>query len=287
MKKRKAKHKNKNKMGFKVCILLGIMILFSVFLFKNNEDYTTVDLENVEALKISSSMVKNIKNLATKYEIDFSELFTYYAFENNFFENKIDIDDKIEQNILLNYDNIKSKYKQEYIEKYFTLIDNIYKDIKCFPIDEKYKQEYIFGDSFGSERNYGGERTHKGCDIMDKENIKGRIPIISMTDGKISNIDWNEQGGYNIGVTSNNGNYYYYAHFHTFNEKLKKGDEIKAMEVLGYMGNSGYGKEGTIDKFPVHLHIGICPKTDLSTDDIWINPYPFLSLVENDEKQDK
>ena len=76
MKKRKAKHKNKNKMGFKVCILLGIMILFSVFLFKNNEDYTTVDLENVEALKISSSMVKNIKNLATKYEIDFSELFT-------------------------------------------------------------------------------------------------------------------------------------------------------------------------------------------------------------------
>ena len=31
----------------------------------------------------------------------------------------------------------------------------------------------------------------------------------------------------------------------------------KAGDFLGFMGDSGYGQEGTKGKFPVHLHIGI------------------------------
>ena len=46
------------------------------------------------------------------------------------------------------------------------------------------------------------------------------------------------------------------------------------------MGDSGYGEEGTKGKFPVHLHVGICPKTNLSEEELWINPYPFLRLIE-------
>ena len=38
---------------------------------------------------------------------------------------------------------------------------------------------------------------------------------------------------------------------------MKQGKTVKAGELLGYMGDSGYGKEGTVGKFPVHLHFGI------------------------------
>ena len=32
---------------------------------------------------------------------------------------------------------------------------------------------------------------------------------------------------------------------------------VQAGEILGFMGNTGYGQEGTSGRFPVHLHLGI------------------------------
>jgi len=265
----------------KVFAVIFAILLWFVYLYFDNSESIHVELKNVSALRISSDLVLEIKSLSEKYGIQFSELFTYYSLENNFFENKIESDDKIEQNFIMNYDKIKSKYNSNEVKKYYDLINNICNDIKLFPIDSKYTKEYIYGDSWGGERTYGGKRIHKGCDIMDRENIRGRIPIVSMTDGKIQNIGWNEQGGYRIGVVSENENYYYYAHLDSYEKGIQEGKIVKVGDILGYMGDSGYGKEeGTKGKFPVHLHIGICPNSELTDEELWVNPYPFLRLVE-------
>ena len=71
----------------------------------------------------------------------------------------------------------------------------------------------------------------------------GTCPVVSMTDGTITNLGWTEKGGYRIGVTSDSGTYYYYAHLHSFGNK-KRGDTVIAGEVIGFMGDSGYGEEG-------------------------------------------
>ena len=44
--------------------------------------------------------------------------------------------------------------------------------------------------------------------------------------------------------------------------------------MLGYMGDSGYGEEGTVGQFAVHLHFGIYIQTadgqEVSVDPYWI-----------------
>ncbi len=285
MKKYKYKTNRNNKKYIKI-LAIGVAIIFLLFIFCKTKDFD-MKLDNAAALNVSYEVFEKLKTLSDKYEINFPELFTYYAAENNFFENKIQSDDKLEQNFLLNYDKIKSKYDYEEIKSYIEIINNVCNDIKSFPIEPKYVNEYIYGDSWGSARTYGGNRIHKGCDILDRENIRGRIPVISMTDGKVTNIGWNEQGGYRVGITSQNDIYYYYAHFDSYEKGIVEGKNVKCGDVLGYMGDTGYGKEeGTKGNFPVHLHIGICPNTNLSSDEFWINPYLFLRTVEKNMQQE-
>ena len=269
---------------FIVCVIL--ILLFIVKSFNNNN--LDIPLNNVAAFKLSSDNVIKIEEMSKKYNIDFYELLTYYAIENNFFNEKnLDISN-IEQEFIINYDNIKSKYNKKSVEPYYNLIKNIIEEIEVFPISLDYSNNYIYGDSYGAERTYGGKRIHMGTDIMDKENISGRIPIISMTNGVVENIGWNEKGGYRVGIKSKSGNYYYYAHLDRFEEGMKKGKEILAGDIIGYMGNTGYSKiEGTKGNFEVHLHLGIEVETTLTKDELWINPYPFLSLIENRQKNSK
>lgn len=148
----------------------------------------------------------------------------------------------------------------------------IREDIKYFPIPIKYQNEVTFEDSFGAYRSNG---EHEGCDIMDIKNVPGRIPVISATSGTITNIGWLYLGGYRIGITSDNGIYYYYAHLASYAAGLKAGDEVRAGQLIGFMGNTGEGEEGTMGKFPVHLHFGIY--VNISGDkEQAVNSYPYL-----------
>ena len=119
-------------------------------------------------------------------------------------------------------------------------------------------------------------------------------------------MGWLTLGGYRIGIRSENGVYYYYAHLSSYSDDLKTGDYVTAGQMLGFMGDTGYGEEGTTGKFPVHLHVGIYVnhlsarqlKIWFSTyssgmfvldeqemknewSDISINPYPFLKDLIN------
>ena len=157
----------------------------------------------------------------------------------------------------------------------------IWNDVKYFPIpqsldDTEDKISYV--DSWMFERNYGGKRGHEGTDIMAEKNTPGYYPVVSMTDGVVTEKGWLEKGGWRIGNTAPTGAYFYYAHLDSYAE-LEKGDPVKAGDLLGYMGDSGYGEEGTTGEFPVHLHLGIYLKE--GTEEISVNPYPVLRYAEN------
>ncbi|MCD8090400.1 MAG: M23 family metallopeptidase [Clostridiales bacterium] len=201
--------------------------------------------------------------------------------ENDFFEEKKEYSEEEIEGFFKNYKTIRQKYNEKNIKPYRDLINNIFNDLKAFPTDTALNGQYYYGDSYGSLRTYGGKRIHKGTDIFDSENIRGRLKVFSMTSGVVEKIGWNEKGGFRVGIRSENNIYYYYAHLDSYAEGLKEGNKIEAGTLIGYMGDTGYSKnEGTRGNFPVHLHIGISPKTRLYGGEVWLNPYPFLRCLE-------
>lgn len=174
----------------------------------------------------------------------------------------------------------------------FNLEKNTYNgllaDIKYFPVprSNKRKEWVNYVNSWNYARTYKGNRTHEGTDVMGNINKDGIYPVVSVSDGYVSNIGWLELGGWRIGITSPSGIYYYYAHLDSYAKEYKEGDVIRAGDIIGYMGSTGYSKvEGTKNKFPVHLHFGIyiTPDPDIAADyeEIALNPYNILKINEN------
>ena len=91
-------------------------------------------------------------------------------------------------------------------------------------------------------------------------------------------IGWLPLGGYRIGVRSVSGGYFYYAHLSSYEEAISLGKRVSAGDILGFMGNTGYGEEGTSGMFPVHLHLGIYIRT-MEGQEISVNPYPVLQCL--------
>ncbi len=161
------------------------------------------------------------------------------------------------------------------------LFDERFSDVLVFPLAISSEDEsFYYVDSYGAGRTYGGERIHEGCDIMTPDNIRGRYPVLSVCDGVVENMGWLELGGYRIGIRSDNNVYYYYAHLFSYAENLKEGDTVRAGQIIGFAGDTGYSKvEGTVGNFDVHLHFGIY-LYDENGKEHAINPYPLLQRLE-------
>lgn len=175
------------------------------------------------------------------------------------------------------------KYNRKDYERLSGSYGAIWDDILCFPViceDIAYENSWMF------ERNYGGRRGHEGCDLMPPENLSGHYQIVSMTDGVVENIGWLPQGGYRIGIRSPSGGYFYYAHLDSYARIFRPGESIEAGTVLGLMGDTGYGEEGTRGKFAVHLHLGIYIRTE-STEELSVNPYWVLRYLQYREEMDE
>ena len=54
---------------------------------------------------------------------------------------------------------------------------------------------------------------------------------------------------------------------------------VQAGDILGYMGNTGYGPKGTKGRFPVHLHMGIYIKTP-KAQEMSVDPYHILKILQ-------
>lgn len=173
--------------------------------------------------------------------------------------------------------------EQTALEQYQTQVETVWKELVYFPVPESsvnQKAVIRFENTWQTERHYGGKRKHEGIDLMAEPDKSGYFPVLSMTDGTIEQVGWLEKGGWRIGIRSIGGNYYYYAHFHSYIKDWERGDPVKAGDLLGYMGDSGYGPEGTTGQFPVHLHLGIYLPAEEKGEQA-INPYWMLRYLEN------
>lgn len=184
-------------------------------------------------------------------------------------------------------DNDGSK-EFSYEEKLFEQINEQYKmifdDLKYFPIGEDVvgEESISYDNSWYGVRTYGGERVHEGTDIMTSNNVRGYFPVYSMTDGIVEKKGWLRLGGWRIGIRAPSGGYFYYAHLYNYADNLEEGDEVRAGQLLGYVGDSGYSEiEGTVGNFDVHLHLGIYIKDRISGQEISINPYWVLRFLED------
>ena len=154
-------------------------------------------------------------------------------------------------------------------------------EIKCFPVreDRKKKETVFFDNGYGAARTYGGDRSHEGIDIMSSVDKPGYFQVQSVSDGVVEQMGWLPLGGYRIGIRSKSGFYYYYAHLDSYAKAMKPGKQVSSGEVLGLMGNTGYGKEGTKGKFAVHLHFGIYRQVKGKEESL--NPYYLLKYVKS------
>ena len=165
---------------------------------------------------------------------------------------------------------------------YMAACEKIWSDVRYFPVmfwKEKPDLTVTFEDSWMSERTYGGKRGHEGTDLMASQNERGIFPIVSMTDGTVTSKGWLPKGGWRLGITSTHGGYFYYAHLDSYEKKFQEGEAVTAGQILGFMGDSGYGTEGTKGKFAVHLHLGIYIRTKHHKE-LSVNPYPVLKYTE-------
>ena len=167
------------------------------------------------------------------------------------------------------------RYKPEEYERLMEAYQSVRSDLKYFPIPST---EVDFENTYGALRDYGGLRVHEGCDLFGRKKESGYYPVLSVTDGVVENIGWLPLGGYRIGIRAPKGGYFYYAHLDTYEKDFQTGEEVSAGDILGYMGNTGYGTEGTRGMFPVHLHLGIYIRTP-HYEELSVNPYWVLKAI--------
>lgn len=223
-------------------------------------------MENFRSHKITE---ETLENFAADGH-DFYDLMTmYFAGEGQILE-------PAELVKLLPYAKL---YHGEEFEEVRTYVRAVWEDIELFPAGTIKNDETAavsFSDSWNESRTFGGNRTHEGCDIMASLNERGLYPVYSMTDGVVEKVGWLMLGGYRIGIRSDAGGYFYYAHLSEYAKDFAVGEHVRAGTPLGFMGDTGYSEvPGTTGNFPVHLHLGIYIN-DRSGQEISVNSYPVL-----------
>ena len=119
---------------------------------------------------------------------------------------------------------------------------------------------------------YGAPRAtvtwHHGEDIFAPLGA----PILAVADGTVFSVGWNDIGGFRFWLRDRQGNQFYYAHLSAFSPLAVNGNEVRAGQVIGFMGNTG-DAQGT----PYHLHFEIHPVSLLPMGyDGVVPPYPYL-----------
>ncbi len=142
-----------------------------------------------------------------------------------------------------------------------------------FPVDGRVS----FSDTFGAPRSNG--RTHQGTDLMGAK----LTPLVAAADGTVTSLRHDDSGlsGNSLTITDDDGWRYVYIHLNNdtpgtddganrfdqaFAPGLRRGDEVAAGDLVGYMGDSGNAENAGS-----HLHFELH-----RPDGTAINPYPSL-----------
>lgn len=104
--------------------------------------------------------------------------------------------------------------------------------------------------------------SHNGMDLIGKN--KGTDYIIAIADGIVKNTGYNSSMGYYCEIIHNNEYISRYLHMKQGSINVKKNDNVKKGDILGYMGSTG-------DSTGAHLHFGV--KNEKG---VFIDPLPYL-----------
>ena len=127
--------------------------------------------------------------------------------------------------------------------------------------------EASYTNTFGAPRANTG--WHHGEDIFAPLGA----PILAVADGIVYSVGWNDVGGLRFWLQDEAGNEYYYAHLSAFSPLAVNGAQVRAGDVLGFMGNTG-----DAEHTPYHLHFEIHPASMLYLGyDGVVPPYPYLN----------
>lgn len=105
---------------------------------------------------------------------------------------------------------------------------------------------------------------------------------------------WNQYGGWRIGIRSfDKRRYYYYAHLrkdHPYVENIHEGQIIKAGDVIGYLGMTGYSTTENVNNINVpHLHFGMQlifnEKQKDGSNQIWIDVYNIIEFLKKNKSE--
>jgi len=250
-----------------VAIVLAVTIILTWRVFNPPIPFTA-QADAVAALRMPHQAMSNLYALSQWHDVPFYQVLAIYAVANDFFpqgasppEVELDI---LKKEYVTGFNKLRRQYASKDIEPYFELFRNLVSELEYFPVPGDY--EYMFSDTWGKL---------KGTAILDRENIRGRIPVLSMTEGHILQAGWHPHSGYHVVVITSSGNRIMYAHLDKLEEGVATGRQVAAGQGLGAMGSSG---EALLER-PVHLHIAISPQVPFA-EDFWINPYPLLRHVE-------
>lgn len=308
-----------------ICLFTLFTLFLSILIFISFAKEDNEEKENNYIKWVDFNVTSEAMNLTAKLDIDshnsnseikynWIELLSYLACKcSGNFDNfkKSDLDNLI--NELQNGETIEEltknlKYYNYYYEAYSAVLSNFIGTysietknengeitftqkygVKAFlPIAKNYSFSHY--DDFGKSRSYGFQRTHLGNDLMG---IIG-TPIIAVESGIVEHLGWNQYGGWRIGIRSfDSKRYYYYAHLrkdHPYAENLKEGEIVKAGDVIGYLGMTGYSIKENVNNINVpHLHFGMQLIFDESQVDspneIWIDVYEIIEFLKQNRSE--
>jgi len=269
---------------FRVCVVAALLLVVAVGWRVVRPGVTLrVSPDTVAAFRVPHRAIGMLRGYADSHGVPFPELFAVFNAENDFFPEKSATYNlsRLEDMYVVNFRQVIRRYNRRSIAPYAEMFGNLFDEIEVFPIPTgwyEHDASVMFGNSWGVEHNFQGNRMHMGTAIIDRENIRGRVPVVSMTAGDVTDAGWCNQLGYFVGVTSRNGTYYLYAHLDSIAAGLSAGQNVTAGQLLGQMGNTGGGRGSS--NFQVHLHLAIAPDVRFTRGQFWINPYPLLRYLE-------
>ena len=106
---------------------------------------------------------------------------------------------------------------------------------------------------------YGDRRFHTGVDLANNAGT----PIVATRDGTVTLAKYSKSAGYY--VTIDHGDGFSSQYMHMTHYIVKKGDKVKAGQVIGYMGSTGVSTGN-------HLHFNILYKGD------HVNPARYIDI---------
>jgi len=191
-----------NRYFFRLCVLAGmVLLIMGLWSWLRPGGRIRVDADLVAAFQMPHRAIGQLQDYAAAHGVPFAELLVIFNAENNFFPDRTLTFDltQIESLYLRDFDRLRRRYNTRSIAPYVTMFNNLFAEIETFPIPSGWYDSdpgIMFGNTWDIDHNQQGNRTHLGTAILCRENLRGRVPVVSMTHGRVEEAGWNNQLGY-------------------------------------------------------------------------------------------